>query len=132
MNCCKKSPSYMPCWLSWLYFSHWCFHDRWCREVLSQAICQHSTFLDVTGLRMFVLCAHISEALLAKRLSLLYLHSISKLTLPYLQLSLTQLLKITIREKEDHVFLLLVTLALTICYPPNVIFQRNFLPMLVF
>lgn len=72
----------------------------------------------MTGWRIFVFCAYISEAVLANRLSLLYLYSISKLTVPYLQLPLTQLLKIAIREKEDDVFLLLVILAPVICFPP--------------
>lgn len=46
----------MACWLSWLSFS-----SGWCWNVLSQAIGQQSTFLDVTGWRVFVFCAYISE-----------------------------------------------------------------------
>lgn len=97
-----------------------------CQVVLGSAFSGSSTFLDVSGWKIFVFCAYISEAMLATRLSLLYLHSISKLTVPYLQLPLTQLFKIAIREKEDHVLLFLVILAPVICFPPNVIFLSNF------
>lgn len=99
--------------------------------MLSQAICQHNTFLDVTGWGFFMSCAHISAAMLANRLSLLYLCSISKLTVPYLQLLLAQLLKIAIGEKEDHVFLLLVILAPVICFTPNCNISKQFLPRFI-
>lgn len=126
----------MPCWLSWLYFSTWRFHARWCWEVLSQAICQHNTFLAVTVWR-FLCSVHVSLKLCwpidyITIFNTIYLLVITT-SVQYLPthhalfaIAINTVLKIAIREKEDHVFLLLVVLASVICFPPNVIFQSNF------